>query len=146
MARLFGTTTPDSDRRQLLKTGRDRSATGAQEGSSGAGDGSAGAGDGTTGTGTGAGTGGMSKIAAVQAQLRGVRAVMMDNIDKVLARGEKLDSLAVRAEELNATSSAFRGMAARTKRQMLWRAVKHYAIVAGVVVLVVAVVVLAIAL
>ena len=93
-----------------------------------------------------AGTSRDPKIAAVQQQLADVRGLALNNIDKALARGARLDELEVRTRELNATSSAFRGMAKRTKRRMFWRAVKHYAVIAAVAVGVVAVVVLAIAL
>lgn len=99
------------------------------------------------GTGRGADAGsGRDRIAAVRQQLSDVRGIMVDNIGRVLKRGEDLDRLQARTADLVDTSEAFEVVTRRVKRRMFWRRVKHWAIVGGIAVVVVVVVVLAVAL
>ena len=91
-------------------------------------------------------SGSQGNIAAVRQQLDEVRGIMVDNIGRVLKRGEDIDRINTRAAELLDTSEAFAVVARRVKRRMFWRRVKQFAIAGGMAVAIIAVVVLVVAL
>ena len=49
-----------------------------------------------------------SKISGLQDQVREVTEVMRDNVNRMLDRGERLDHLQMRSEELDLTATEFR--------------------------------------
>lgn len=50
-----------------------------------------------------------------------VRSIMIENIEKVLERGERLDLLVDKTEHLQGEAFAFNRQAARLKREMWWQ-------------------------
>lgn len=63
-------------------------------------------------------------ISKVKNQIDEVKGIMINNIDKVLERGDQLDQLVVRTEELTNVSQDFRVKAKKLKNTMWWKNVK----------------------
>eukprot|EP00274_Cyanoptyche_gloeocystis_P007965 CAMPEP_0196658040 /NCGR_PEP_ID=MMETSP1086-20130531/26834_1 /TAXON_ID=77921 /ORGANISM="Cyanoptyche gloeocystis , Strain SAG4.97" /LENGTH=196 /DNA_ID=CAMNT_0041991415 /DNA_START=51 /DNA_END=638 /DNA_ORIENTATION=- len=61
---------------------------------------------------------GLDRVTKVQGQVEEVKQVMMDNIHKVLARGEKLDTILDRTEQLNANALGYKKRSTALKRAM----------------------------
>ncbi|KAJ3104305.1 hypothetical protein HDU97_009381 [Phlyctochytrium planicorne] len=61
-----------------------------------------------------------SKTAKVQAQVDEVINVMHNNIEKVIARGEKLENLKDKTDSLREGAIQFRKGASKVKSQMVW--------------------------
>ena len=57
---------------------------------------------------------GNSKIEQIQDQLADVKEIMAQNIEEILNRGENLEVLVEKSEDLNATSYIFRNQVTRT--------------------------------
>mmetsp|Transcript_35782 Transcript_35782/g.47229 ORF Transcript_35782/g.47229 Transcript_35782/m.47229 type:complete len:218 (+) Transcript_35782:126-779(+) len=71
------------------------------------------------------------QIKAVQDQIDQVKHIVVQNIDKVLERGEKIDLLVDKTDMLNQTAFKFEKTSTSIKRSMWWRKVKLYVILAG---------------
>eukprot|EP00920_Eleutheroschizon_duboscqi_P014143 GHVT01032993.1.p1 GENE.GHVT01032993.1~~GHVT01032993.1.p1 ORF type:complete len:220 (-),score=38.98 GHVT01032993.1:919-1578(-) len=57
----------------------------------------------------------------IKSQIDDIQSVMVDSIDKIVQRGERIDLLVNRAERLNEESVEFHRQARRIKRSMAWR-------------------------
>jgi vesicle-associated membrane protein 7 len=68
------------------------------------------------------------KITKVKGQIQEVRDIMIDNIEKVLDRGEKIDLLVDRTQDLSDSAANFRQKTKKLKDTMWWRNVKIIAI------------------
>jgi vesicle-associated membrane protein 4 len=67
---------------------------------------------------------------------------MRDNINKVSERGERLDSLQDKTDNLAVSAQGFRRGANRVRKQMWWKDMKmRMCIIAGVIILVIIVIV-----
>lgn len=66
------------------------------------------------------------KVKATQQKLDDVRELMVDNIDKILARGEKFELLVDRTDKLNQQSFGFQRKATRLRRTIWWRNIQMY--------------------
>lgn len=75
----------------------------------------------------------ISKVAAVQKQVDEVRNIMVDNIDKVLQRGERLEVLVDRTEALSMNAEAFRNQGRTLRRTMWWNNLKVKILIAFLV-------------
>ncbi|XP_058959110.1 vesicle-associated membrane protein 7B-like [Pocillopora verrucosa] len=84
------------------------------------------------------------QIAKVQKEVNEVKDVMTQNIEKVLERGEKIDVLVGKTEELDHSSQVFHRQAKRLRREMWWKNKKICLILVFVVAIIIAVIVLAI--
>lgn len=67
---------------------------------------------------------GGSRTAQIQAQIDETVGVMRDNINKVNERGENLDSLQDKTDNLSVSAQGFRRGASRVRKQMWWKDVK----------------------
>ena len=89
--------------------------------------------------GVGSGSGerpGASRTAQIQAQIDETVGVMRDNINKVNERGENLDSLQDKTDNLSISAQGFRRGASRVRKQMWWKDMKmRMLIVFGIVAL-----------
>lgn len=63
-------------------------------------------------------------IGRVKARLDSVKTVMVENIDKVLQRGEKIELLVDESQELQRTANKFKTGARSLERHMWWKNVK----------------------
>jgi len=94
----------------------------------------------------GAQAGGNNRTAALQAEIDSTVGIMRDNINKVSERGERLDSLQDKTDNLAVSAQGFRRGANRVRKQMWWKDMKmRMCIIAGIVILIVVVIVVPIA-
>ena len=74
-----------------------------------------------------------------QDQLEDVKAIMASNVEALLDRGEKLEELEDKANELSGASHVFRKTARAIRRFHLWQQVKYGATIGTIVTAAVAV-------
>ncbi|KAK6161790.1 hypothetical protein DH2020_005171 [Rehmannia glutinosa] len=76
----------------------------------------------------------ISKLAKVKAQVSEVKGVMMENIEKVLDRGEKIELLVDKTENLRSQAQDFRTQGTKMKRKMWVQNMKIKLIVLGIII------------
>lgn len=74
----------------------------------------------------------LDNIGAVKSQIEDVKGIMVQNIEKVLERGEKIELLVDKTDRLNQQAFKFESSSRNLRRAMAWRRVKCYIFV-GVV-------------
>jgi vesicle-associated membrane protein 7 len=79
----------------------------------------------------------IDNIGAVKSQIEDVKGVMVQNIEKVLERGEKIELLVDKTDRLNQQAFRFESSSRELRRAMWWRKMRCYAIIGVVGVLVV---------
>ncbi|EPE26690.1 hypothetical protein GLAREA_02603 [Glarea lozoyensis ATCC 20868] len=85
---------------------------------------------------------GNQRTAALQAQIDDTVGVMRENINKVSQRGERLDSLQDKTDNLAVSAQGFRRGANRVRKQMWWKDMKmRMCLIAGVVILLIVIIV-----
>lgn len=87
---------------------------------------------------------GNDNVTALQSQVQEVKGVMAQNIEKVIQRGERLDDLVDKTDELNAASATFQKTATRIRKKYWWKNTKMKIIIAIVVFIIIIGIVLAI--
>ncbi|OJD28261.1 hypothetical protein ACJ73_00340 [Blastomyces percursus] len=88
------------------------------------------------------GNGGNQRTAALQAQIDDTVGVMRENINKVSQRGENLDSLQDKTDNLAVSAQGFRRGANRVRKQMWWKDFKmRICIIVGIIILLVIIIV-----
>jgi len=80
---------------------------------------------------------GNSRTAALQAEIDSTVGIMRDNINKVSERGEHLDSLQDKTDNLQRSAQGFRRGANRVRKAMWWKDMKMRMIIIAVVVIIV---------
>jgi vesicle-associated membrane protein 4 len=86
--------------------------------------------------------GGNARTQALQAQIDDTVGVMRDNINKVSQRGERLDALQDKTDNLAVSAQGFRRGANRVRKQMWWKDMKmRMCLIAGVIILLVVIIV-----
>uniref|UniRef100_A0A1D1Y0B1 Synaptobrevin 1 n=1 Tax=Anthurium amnicola TaxID=1678845 RepID=A0A1D1Y0B1_9ARAE len=75
-----------------------------------------------------------SKTAQIQKQIDETVGIMRDNINRVAERGEKLDALQDKTENLSVSAQGFRRGANRVRKQMWWKDMKMRIIITLVVI------------
>lgn len=79
---------------------------------------------------------GNQRTAALQAQIDDTVGVMRENINKVSQRGERLDSLQDKTDNLAVSAQGFRRGANRVRKQMWWKDMKmRMCLIIGVIIL-----------
>ncbi|KAM7462046.1 hypothetical protein LguiA_030167 [Lonicera macranthoides] len=86
----------------------------------------------------------ISKIAKVKAQVSEVKGVMMENIEKVLDRGEKIELLVDKTENLRSQAQDFRAQGTKIKRKMWYENMKIKLIVFGIICCILLIIILSI--
>ncbi|KAM4527354.1 vesicle-associated membrane protein 3 isoform 2-T2 [Odontesthes bonariensis] len=81
-------------------------------------------------------TGSPAKLDQVQTQVNEVKVILKDNINKVLERGDRLDDLIGKTDDLQASADSFQRTSTRVARKYWWKNIKMMIII-GVVVLIV---------
>jgi len=64
------------------------------------------------------------KIRGIQSDIKTVQDIMMENIENVLQRGEKLEDVLDKTDKLNTDASTFRKSSRKLRRAMWWRNLK----------------------
>ncbi|KAB2623191.1 vesicle-associated membrane protein 726 [Pyrus ussuriensis x Pyrus communis] len=78
----------------------------------------------------------INKLAKVKAQVTEVKGVMMENIEKVLDRGEKIELLVDKTDNLRSQAQDFRTQGTKMKRKMWFQNMKMKLIVVGILILI----------
>ncbi|KAJ3673906.1 hypothetical protein LUZ60_005898 [Juncus effusus] len=86
----------------------------------------------------------ISKLAKVKAQASEVKGVMMENIEKVLDRGEKIELLVDKTENLRSQAQDFRQQGTKIRRQMWYQNMKIKLIVLGIIIALILIIILSI--
>jgi vesicle-associated membrane protein 7 len=69
---------------------------------------------------------GIDNIGAVKSQIDEVKGVMVQNIEKVLERGEKIELLVDKTDRLNQQAFRFESSGRSLRRAMYWRKMRFY--------------------
>lgn len=77
-----------------------------------------------------------SRIKGLQRQVRDVQTVMQNNIDQVLNRGEKLDNLVVKTDELRHNADQFKKTGVQLRKKMYWQNKKWWCIIILVLIII----------
>lgn len=86
----------------------------------------------------------ISKLAKVKAQVSEVKGVMMENIEKVLDRGEKIELLVDKTENLRSQAQDFRSQGTQMRRKMWFQNMKIKLIVLGIFIALILIIVMSI--
>ncbi|XP_009388457.2 vesicle-associated membrane protein 721-like [Musa acuminata AAA Group] len=86
----------------------------------------------------------ISKLANVQAQVSEVKGVMMENIEKVLDRGEKIELLVDKTENLRSQAQDFRQQGTKMRRKMWLQNMKIKLIVLGIIIALILIIILSV--
>ncbi|KAL6564014.1 hypothetical protein OROHE_005254 [Orobanche hederae] len=86
----------------------------------------------------------ISKLAKVKAQVSEVKGVMMENIEKVLDRGEKIELLVDKTESLHSQAQDFRTQGTKMRRKMWLQNMKIKLIVLGIIIALILIIVLSV--
>jgi len=86
----------------------------------------------------------MNKLAKVQQQISEVKGVMMENIEKVLDRGEKIELLVDKTENLRSQAQDFRQQGTQMRRKMWLQNMKIKLIVLGIIIALILIIVLSV--
>ncbi|XP_039624346.1 vesicle-associated membrane protein 8 isoform X1 [Polypterus senegalus] len=87
-------------------------------------------------------TGGPDKVQALQSQVEGVKNIMTQNVDRILARGEKLDDLMNKTEDLQSSSEHFKTTAKKVSRKYWWKNVKMIVLICVIVAIILTLIIL----
>ncbi|XP_059213649.1 vesicle-associated membrane protein 8 [Centropristis striata] len=86
--------------------------------------------------------GSSAKLDQVQGQVNEVKVILTDNISKVLERGDRLDDLIGKTDDLQASADSFQRTSTRVARKYWWKNVKMMIIIGVVVVIIIVLIIL----
>ncbi|XP_060180290.1 putative vesicle-associated membrane protein 726 isoform X1 [Lycium barbarum] len=86
----------------------------------------------------------INKLAKVKAQVSEVKGVMMQNIEKVLDRGEKIELLVDKTENLRSQAQDFRQQGTKIRRKLWYENMKIKLIVLGIIIALILIIVLSV--
>ncbi|XP_015232983.1 PREDICTED: vesicle-associated membrane protein 8-like [Cyprinodon variegatus] len=81
-------------------------------------------------------------VQALKDQVDGVKDIMTQNVDRILARGERLDDLMGKTEDLQAGAQNFKQTAHKVARSYWWKNVKLIVVIVVVVLIIVLIIIL----
>jgi len=87
---------------------------------------------------------GNSKTAAIQAQIDDTVGIMRENITKVAERGERLEALQDKTDNLAVSAQGFRRGANRVRKNMWWKDMKMRIIIGAAILIIVVIIVVSI--
>ncbi|XP_069557633.1 vesicle-associated membrane protein 8 isoform X2 [Brachyistius frenatus] len=88
-------------------------------------------------------SGSSAKLDQVQGQVNEVKVILKDNIDKVLQRGDRLDDLIGKTDDLQATADSFQRTSTRVARKYWWKNIKMMILIGAVVLIILILIILA---
>ncbi|CAN8315834.1 unnamed protein product [Cochlearia groenlandica] len=86
----------------------------------------------------------INKLAKVKAQVSEVKGVMMENIEKVLDRGEKIELLVDKTENLRSQAQDFRTQGTQMRRKMWFQNMKIKLIVLAIIIALILIIILSV--
>ncbi|MCI4392431.1 hypothetical protein PGIGA_G00145760 [Pangasianodon gigas] len=84
----------------------------------------------------------VDRVKALQSQVDGVKDIMTQNVDRILARGERLDDLMDKSEDLQAGAQNFKHTSQKVARAYWWKNVKLIIVIVVIVVVILLIIVL----
>ncbi|KAF7760273.1 hypothetical protein Agabi119p4_10949 [Agaricus bisporus var. burnettii] len=87
---------------------------------------------------------GTAKTAAIQAQIDDTVGIMRENITKVAERGERLDSLQDKTDNLAVSAQGFRRGANRVRKNMWWKDMKMRIIIGVAIAVIIVIIVVSV--
>jgi hypothetical protein len=75
----------------------------------------------------------VDKLSSLQGKVDAVKSKMEDNIAQILSNEEKLDSISANAENLNAQAKVFENRSNQLRKQMQWKSIKMWILLAFVI-------------
>ena len=75
------------------------------------------------------------KLTHLQAEIEDVKSVMVENIEKVLERGERIELLVDRTDALNSQAQQFKKKSTKLKKAMWWKNFKMQLIIGLIVII-----------
>uniref|UniRef100_A0A3P9LEG3 Vesicle-associated membrane protein 8 (endobrevin) n=1 Tax=Oryzias latipes TaxID=8090 RepID=A0A3P9LEG3_ORYLA len=82
------------------------------------------------------------KVAQLKDQVDGVKNIMTENVDRILARGERLDELMDKTEDLQMGAQHFKHTAQKVARSYWWKNVKLVVVLVVIVLVIILIIVL----
>ncbi|XP_068594515.1 vesicle-associated membrane protein 8 [Brachionichthys hirsutus] len=82
------------------------------------------------------------KVQALKDQVDGVKTIMTQNVDRILARGERLDDLMDKSEDLQAGAQHFKQTSQKVARSYWWKNVKLIVVIVIIVLIIVLIIIL----
>uniref|UniRef100_A0A3B3ZX77 V-SNARE coiled-coil homology domain-containing protein n=1 Tax=Periophthalmus magnuspinnatus TaxID=409849 RepID=A0A3B3ZX77_9GOBI len=82
------------------------------------------------------------KVSALKEQVDGVKNIMTQNVDRILARGERLDDLMGKSEDLQAGAQTFKQTSTKVARSYWWKNVKLVVVIIVVVLIIILIIIL----
>ncbi|XP_019949591.1 vesicle-associated membrane protein 8 [Paralichthys olivaceus] len=82
------------------------------------------------------------KVQTLKDQVDGVKNIMTQNVDRILARGERLDDLMGKSEDLQAGAQHFKQTSHKVARSYWWKNVKMVVVIVVVVLIIVLIIIL----
>ncbi|XP_048369504.1 vesicle-associated membrane protein 8 [Sphaerodactylus townsendi] len=83
-----------------------------------------------------------NQVKNLQNEVEGVKNIMTQNVERILARGENLDHLRNKTEDLEATSEHFKTTSQKVARKYWWKNAKMIAIICVIVAIIVILIIL----
>ncbi|XP_028851896.1 vesicle-associated membrane protein 8 [Denticeps clupeoides] len=84
----------------------------------------------------------VDKVKALKSQVDGVKTIMTQNVDRILARGERLDDLMDKSEDLQAGAQNFKHTSQKVARSYWWKNVKMWVVLIVIVAIIILIIVL----
>ncbi|XP_062268886.1 vesicle-associated membrane protein 8 isoform X2 [Platichthys flesus] len=85
--------------------------------------------------------GSTAKFDQVQGQVNEVKVILTDNINKVLERGDRLDELVRKTDDMQASADSFQKTSTRVARKYWWKNIKLMIII-GIIVLIIVILII----
>ncbi|KAM7340483.1 hypothetical protein ACRRTK_001098 [Alexandromys fortis] len=85
---------------------------------------------------------GNDRVRNLKSEVEGVKNIMTQNVERILARGENLDHLRNKTEDLEATSEHFKTTSQKVARKFWWKNVKMIVIICVIVLVIIILIVL----
>ncbi|XP_033014963.1 vesicle-associated membrane protein 8 isoform X2 [Lacerta agilis] len=82
------------------------------------------------------------KVKNLQNEVEGVKNIMTQNVERMLARGENLDHLRNKTEDLEATSEHFKTTSQKVARKYWWKNAKMIIIICIIVAIILILIIL----
>ncbi|KAM3867707.1 vesicle-associated membrane protein 8 [Diretmus argenteus] len=82
------------------------------------------------------------KVQALRNQVDGVKNIMTQNVDRILARGERLDDLMGKSEDLQAGAQHFKQTSQKVARTYWWKNVKMIVVIVVIVLIIILIIIL----
>ncbi|XP_010901019.1 vesicle-associated membrane protein 8 [Esox lucius] len=83
-----------------------------------------------------------NKVKTLQSQVDGVKDIMTQNVDRILARGERLDDLMGKSEDLEAGAQNFKHTSQKVARAYWWKNMKLWVLIVVIVLVIILIIVL----